>query len=159
MTPGETSMPLSPPPLQPSSASEGTHAPKPAPLVSVLVASYNHAPFVRQCIESVLAQTYPNVELIVLDDGSTDHSPALLAKLAKRHDFYYAQQANMGLTATLNKGISLARGEYIAPLGSDDLIYPGKLSTQVAFMSARPDVGICGGNVLFIDAIGQQFLA
>jgi alpha-1,3-rhamnosyltransferase len=125
-----------------------------APLVTVIIPSYNHARYIESCVQSVLAQTWPHIELIVLDDGSTDDSPTILQHLAKQHRFYFESQANMGLARTLNKGIALSHGKYICTLGSDDIFMLDKTAKQVALLEARPDIAVCGGNQLVIDSDG-----
>jgi alpha-1,3-rhamnosyltransferase len=124
------------------------------PQVSVIIASYNHAAFVETAVRSVLGQSWPATELIVLDDGSTDGSAALLDALSTELGFTYRGQANQGLSATLNRGVAMARGEYVALLGSDDLMLPDRLEKQVALLERRPDVAICAGNALVIDGEG-----
>jgi len=124
------------------------------PLVSVICACYNHAPYIEACLNSVLEQTYPNIELIVIDDGSSDGSIEKIRALQKQHGFYFEAQPNQGLAATLNKAIGLSKGKYIAQIGSDDIFTADKIEKQVAFMESRPDIAICGGNMLVIDEHG-----
>lgn len=124
------------------------------PLVTVIVPSYNHAAYVGLTIDSILRQTYPNIELIVIDDGSSDESPTLLRKLADSAGFHLETQANIGLSRTLNKGIALARGKYICPFGSDDIMLLDRIEKQVRFMEDNPGIAVCGGNQLLIDAKG-----
>lgn len=124
------------------------------PLVSVICACYNHAPYIEACLNSVLEQTYPAIELIVIDDGSTDGSIEKIAALQQQHGFYFEAQANQGLAATLNKAIKLSKGKYIAQIGSDDIFTTDKTAIQVRFMESRPDIAICGGNMLIIDEHG-----
>lgn len=83
------------------------------PLVSVVISSYNHEPYIEQTIESIVNQTYSNIEIIVFDDGSTDNSPVILDKLSKKYNFYFERQKNIGLSATLNKGLYLSKGKYL----------------------------------------------
>ncbi|MFG5863779.1 glycosyltransferase [Metapseudomonas sp. CR1201] len=128
---------------------------KDLPLVSVIISSYNHADYVEAAIESVLAQTYPNVELLVVDDGSRDDSVARIRKLQEKHGFDFLAQANKGLSRTLNETIARAKGSLIAPFGSDDIMRPERLALQVARMQGRPEVGICAGNVETIDEAGR----
>lgn len=127
------------------------------PLVSVLIASFNHKAYIKETIRSVLGQTYRNVELIVIDDGSVDGSQVLLEKLSQEKGFTYLDQENAGLTATLNRAFSLSRGEYIAVLGSDDIMMLDRLEKQVAFMEARSDIYVTGGNILKIDGDGLLY--
>lgn len=127
-----------------------------APLVSVIIASYNHAPYIESSIESVLAQTYPQIELLVVDDGSRDDSVSRIQRLQDKHGFSFQVQANQGLSRTLNDCIARARGSLIAPFGSDDLMLPDRIAKQVAYMDGKPEVGICGGHIECIDADGRS---
>lgn len=124
------------------------------PLVSVVIASYNHAPFVEESIASVLAQTYPHIELLVVDDGSRDDSVWRIKRLQERHGFDFKVKSNQGLSRTLNETIARARGELLAPFGSDDVMLPNRLALQVRHMHDKPEVGICAGNIQQIDAAG-----
>ena len=127
------------------------------PLVTVIIASYNHAPYIEECIQSVLDQTYPHVELLVIDDGSTDDSVARIQRLQARHGFDLQVQRNQGLTHTLNAAIARAKGSLVVPFGSDDVMLPERLSKQVAYLQGKPEVGICAGNIELIDAEGRLF--
>ncbi len=125
------------------------------PLVSVIIASYNHAPYIEASIESVLAQTYPNIELLVIDDGSKDDSVERIRRLQERHGFDFRVQSNQGLSRTLNETIVRARGSLIAPFGSDDIMLPERIARQVAYLQDKPEVGICAGNIQEIDEHGK----
>ena len=125
------------------------------PLVSVIIASYNHQNYIEESILSVLQQSYKNIELTVVDDGSTDDSVELIQALADEHDFEFKSQANSGLSATLNKVLAKARGQYFVPFGSDDIMMPDRIQKQVAYMEANPYLGLCGGNILRMDAKGE----
>ena len=125
------------------------------PLVTVIISSYNHAPYIEASIRSVLAQTYPNIELLVYDDGSQDNSVETIQRLADEYGFFFQAQENKGLSRTLNQGIARAQGEFIAPFGSDDIMLPDRLARQVPWLLAHSDVGIAAGNVIKIDARGQ----
>lgn len=125
------------------------------PLVSVLISSYNHAAYIESSILSVLQQTYPNVELLVVDDGSTDDSVERIQRLQALHGFDFSVQENQGLSRTLNGMIARAKGRLIAPFGSDDIMLPERLERQVSFMQGKPEVGICAGNVEYIDGSGS----
>ncbi|BAU76939.1 glycosyltransferase [Metapseudomonas furukawaii] len=128
---------------------------KDLPLVSVIISSYNHADYIEACIESVMAQTYPNVELLVVDDGSRDDSVERIRALQVKYGFDFRAQENRGLSRTLNETIARSKGSLIAPFGSDDIMVPERLAIQVAYLADKPEVGICGGNVESIDANGQ----
>lgn len=124
------------------------------PLISVIISSYNHGPYIEASIESVLAQTYPHVELLVVDDGSSDDSVERIRALQARYGFDFRTQPNQGLARTLNECIARSRGSLIAPLGSDDIMQPERLATQVAYLQGKPEVGICAGNIMHIDGAG-----
>src|SRR5690606_13673534 len=102
------------------------------PLVSVIIASYNHGPYIEASIRSVLAQSYAPLELLVVDDGSTDDSVATIRRLQQEFGFDCQVQANQGLSRTLNDCIARCRGNLIAPFGSDDIMRPERLALQVA---------------------------
>lgn len=128
-----------------------------SPLVSVIIASYNHAPYIEESILSVLGQTYAHVELLVVDDGSTDDSVERIRRLQVEHGFDFQVQQNQGLTRTLNSAIARAKGCLIVPFGSDDVMLPERLSKQVAYLADKPEVGICAGNIELIDSAGNLF--
>jgi len=115
------------------------------PLVSIIIPSYNASAYVIEAIDSALAQTYKDVEVIVVDDGSTDNTKQLLAPYVRNSKIRYIYQANKGLSGARNTGIKAARGEYIALLDADDLFLPGKIEKQVAHLEACPscDVSYC----------------
>jgi len=125
-----------------------------APLVTVIIACYNHAPYVEASVASVLAQTYPHIELLVVDDGSTDGSVEILQRLQAEHGFDLRLQENQGLARTLNEAISRAKGNLIVPFGSDDVMFPHRVATQAAYMQGKPEVGICSANIEIIDQHG-----
>jgi alpha-1,3-rhamnosyltransferase len=124
------------------------------PLVSVIIASYNHAPYVEASILSVLQQDYPNIELLVVDDGSSDDSVARIEALRNIHGFDFRVQSNKGLPTTLNESVARAKGSLIAPFGSDDIMMPWRIGCQVAYLRDKPEVGICAGDIQTIDAAG-----
>lgn len=125
------------------------------PLVTVIIASYNHARYIEQSVNSVLSQTYSNIELLVIDDGSKDKSPAILKSLQQEHGFDLRLQANNGLARTLNEAIERARGELIVPFGSDDIMFSHRIAMQVEYMKGKPEVGICSANIETIDQDGR----
>lgn len=101
------------------------------PLVTVVIPSYNHAQFITAAIKSVFNQTHVNFELIVIDDGSTDDSRNVIVRLSKEYGFNYFFQENRGLSLTLNRGISLAKGKYITFCSSDDYWSHDKIEKQL----------------------------
>lgn len=124
------------------------------PLVSVVIPCYNHERYIASCVESVLRQTHDNIQLIAIDDGSSDKSPQVLENLCDLHGFHYERQDNQGLASTLNRGLDLAKGQYFCALGSDDMMLPDKTQKQLSYMQENPQVDICGGNHLVIDCNG-----
>ena len=111
------------------------------PLVSVIIPTYNRDWIVKEAIDSVLAQDFNDYELIVVDDGSDDRTPEILA--AYEDQLTMIRQANSGVSAARNRGIAAAAGRLIAFLDSDDLWLPQKLSAQVKFFADHPDAVIC----------------
>jgi glycosyltransferase involved in cell wall biosynthesis len=107
------------------------------PLVSVVVPTYNHARYLGEAIDSVLAQDYPNMELIVLDDGSTDDTREVLEGYGDR--FYWETHENMGEARTLNKGWRMSGGEILGRVSADDVLLPGAVSACVAALQADPE--------------------
>jgi alpha-1,3-rhamnosyltransferase len=97
------------------------------PLVTVIIPSYNHQAYVAQSIQSVLSQTYKEIELIVIDDGSSDSSAKVIQKLLHDNEFKFIARKNRGLAKTLNEGIRLAKGKYICFLASDDYFLPRRI--------------------------------
>jgi len=125
-------------------------------LVSVVVPSYNHEAYIEECILSIVNQTYKNIELIVMDDGSTDHSREILQRLQKQYDFILEFQENQGVSKTLNKAIrQYAKGKYINCIASDDFLMPDKIEKQVNFLEENPDYGMVFGKVYMVDEKSQ----
>ena len=119
-----------------------------APLVSIVVPSYNHARYLREAIDSILAQDYPNIELIVIDDGSTDGSPEILRGYGTR--FHWELQQNQGQVATLNRGWLMSKGAIIGYLSADDLLLPGAVAAAVRCLEEHPDAALayCDFNLI-----------
>ncbi len=126
----------------------------PVPLVTIVVSCYNHAAYIESCINSILGQNYPAIELLTYDDGSSDGSAAILERLSTQHGFSFTAQQNKGLSATLNDALTRASGKYFCSIGSDDILMLDKTSKQAAYMEANPDVAVCAGNALLIDSKG-----
>jgi len=113
-------------------------------LVSVVIPTYNRATFLPAAINSVLNQTYPNIEIIVVDDGSTDHTQHVMEQYRGR--VAYHRQANGGVASARNAGLALARGEFVAFMDSDDICMPQRVATQVACFQQLPDVVLCSSD-------------
>jgi glycosyl transferase family 2 len=119
-------------------------------LVSVVIPTYNRAAYLGEAIESVLNQRYRHLEVIVIDDGSTDDTPAVVARYAGA--IRYAWQPNSERGAARNHGLRLARGEFIAFLDSDDLWTPDKLDWDLDLLRRRVDCGVVYSDTLSVDA-------
>lgn len=125
------------------------------PLVSVVIPTYNRARFIRDAISSALAQSYRNIEVIVVDDASTDETPSIIDEFG--HSIrYIRQEKNSGVGAARNAGIRAARGTLVAFLDSDDRWHPQKIEKQVALWQADRSVGIVGGSCDYIDEQGNS---
>lgn len=122
------------------------------PLVSVILPTFNRAALLREAIESALAQTYRNLEVIVIDDGSVDETPRVLAELSARDPRVRTfRQDNAGVSAARNHALALSQGDYIAYLDSDDIWLPWKVELQLEVFGACPNVGMVWTDM---DAIG-----
>lgn len=125
-----------------------------SPYVSVVTPSFNQAPFLADTIESVLAQTYPNIEYIVIDGGSTDGSIDIIRHYAD-HLAYWVSEPDRGQAHAINKGLAVARGEIIGWLNSDDVYLPDTVEAAAAVFADRSDVDAVYGRLARIDAAGQ----
>ena len=122
-------------------------------LVSVIIPVYNGDRYIEEAIDSILMQTYPDWEIIIVDDGSTDNTPNIIEKYG---DYLkYFRQANQGVAASRNLGLSKARGEYIAFLDQDDVFLPHKLETQVNVLVENPGLGMVNSGWEIIDRNGN----
>ena len=129
------------------------------PLVSVLMPAYNHERYVEESVRSVWAQTYPNVELIVIDDGSRDATPDILRRLAAESPIpmRLELQENAGAAETINRAFALARGHWITLTASDDRYLPNHVATLVrAFAGAPSGTGLAFGDMYIIDEDGRR---
>lgn len=113
------------------------------PRVSILMPVFNVAPYLREAMDSMLAQTFTDFELIVLDDCTPDEAPQILDTYDDPRIVRYRGEKNVGLGNVLNVGMDMARGEFIARMDGDDISLPDRLEKQVAFMDAHPDIDLC----------------
>lgn len=124
-----------------------------SPKVSVVMSVYNGEPYLRKAIDSILNQTFTDFEFIIINDGSTDSTAHVLRKYAQRDDrIRIVDQANSGLTKSLNRAVSLSRGEWIARQDADDISMATKLEKQLAFLADHPEVGVLGTAVKTINS-------
>ena len=124
------------------------------PTVSIVTPAYNQADYLAETIDSVLAQDYPNLEYLVLDDGSTDTTPEVLQRYDGRLN--WERHANMGQSSTLNKGWSQARGTYLGYLSSDDRLLPHAVSRLVDALDSHPEVSVVYCDFNLIDKHGRS---
>ena len=126
------------------------------PLRTAALVCFNHRRFVREAVLSALSQTYPSIQVIVVDNGSTDGSRQELQALREEHDFELVLQENAGLVRALNLALSKAKGKYFAVLATDDVWERAKTAIQVAFFEKNPEVQLLSGQVRPIDADGRD---
>lgn len=124
------------------------------PKITVLLPAYNAGPYIREAVDSVLRQTFTDFELIVINDGSKDDTAQILDSYTDPR-MKVVHQENMGLVRTLNKGLAMARGKWIARFDADDVCYPRRLEEQVAFMQRHPDYVLTGSEADYMDEHGN----
>lgn len=116
------------------------------PLVTVIIPVYNHAEYVEECIMSVINQTYSNLQIIIINDGSIDKSEEVVKEVINKkkqnRNIEFYSQTNQGVCKTLNMGLELSKGKYIASIGSDDIWVSEKIEKQVDFLEKNQNVGI-----------------
>jgi glycosyltransferase involved in cell wall biosynthesis len=137
------------------------HDPHSPPRVSVVLPVFNAARYVAEALDSILGQTLRDCECIVIDDGSTDGTPTILAgRAALDPRIRIVSRPNRGLTRTLNEGIGLARAAFVAIMNADDIASPGRLEKQVAFLDAHPRVAAVGSaTITFAEAGPRKVVA
>ncbi|MFZ4289266.1 glycosyltransferase family 2 protein [Variovorax sp. HJSM1_2] len=129
-----------------------------APKVTVLIPVYNAERYLLETLQSVSAQTFQDIEILVIDDGSKDNSPQMLADYALTDPrLRVVRQANAGISAALNAGIAAARGEYIVRMDADDIMLPERIAAQVSFLQVRTELGFCACGMEMIDKNGRVF--
>lgn len=126
------------------------------PLVSILTPVYNGARYIAQAIDSARAQTYPDFELIIVNDGSTDNSVEVIRPYLADPRIKYLEQPNGGVAAARNAALRVARGRYIGFLDQDDLWLPEKLRFQVQYLDDHPGIGLVHANQDYIDSDGRH---
>jgi alpha-1,6-rhamnosyltransferase len=125
------------------------------PLVSIVAPCYNAEKYLEEAIQSIFGQEYPNFEVIVVDDGSSDNSVSLLKQLQKTYDFQLYTQPNQGVSAALNHGLRYAKGEYVSTPDLDDIMLPQSLRIRVDYLNQRPNVGCVGALIIYMDSDGK----
>jgi glycosyltransferase involved in cell wall biosynthesis len=125
------------------------------PLVSIIMPTYNAGNYLREAIESIFSQTYQNFELIVINDGSTDNTQSILSSYNDSR-LRIINQERRGLTKSLNRGIEMSRGEYIARQDADDVSLPRRIEVQVKFLNANPEIALVGTFIRCMDSEGRN---
>jgi len=126
------------------------------PLVSIVVPAYNHEEFVGQAISSCIQQTYANIEVIIVNDGSTDNTATICKDFARKDErVIYLEQTNRGAHAAINEGVKKSRSGYVAVLNSDDIFEPTKIERCVNIVQASPEINLVFGKIELIDRKGR----
>ena len=126
------------------------------PKVTVFIPVHNREDYICVAVNSILAQTFEDFELVVVDDGSSDRTVEVLQRYSDRRLRVARNPENLGIPATRNHGLELARGDYIALLDSDDHAYPRRLERQVKYLDANPDIAQVGSWCSFMDSEGNM---
>lgn len=127
------------------------------PLVSIITPTYNRAKYIKRAIQSALVQTYQNIEIIIIDDGSIDDTKEVIKSYVADKRIHYLYQENQGVSKARNKAIKIAKGKYIALLDSDDFWQnPKKLEKQVKFLEEHPNYVLTSGGMIRIDEAGKE---
>ena len=134
--------------------------PAPPNRISVIIPCWNAAPYLEQAVESLFATGYPNLEVVIVDDGSSDHSREIARDLARRHPSVrpvaHRHHAHRGVGRTLNYGARLATGNYLAFLGADDYVYPNRFAQSAEILDRSPEVdAVCGTTQRVVDPGGE----
>lgn len=123
--------------------------------VTVLMPVYNGEKYLSEAINSILSQTYKDFELLIINDGSTDKSEEIIKGYNDQRIKYIANDYNIGIIRTLNKGLSLIKSEYIARMDADDVSLPERLEKQIQFMDTHPDIAVSGTSILMFNETGN----
>ncbi|MBL8014072.1 MAG: glycosyltransferase [Candidatus Omnitrophica bacterium] len=127
------------------------------PTISIVMSVYNGSEFLHAAIDSILNQSYQNFEFIIINDASTESTEDIVKSYTDSRIVYVRNSTNLGLTANLNKGLALARGEFVARQDDDDVSSPDRLEKQLQFLVTHPDIMIVGSIVNLIDREGKVF--
>lgn len=117
-------------------------------LVSVVMPVYNGALYLKEAVDSILSQTHANLELIIVNDGSTDNSEQIIRSYTDERIVYLKNEVNSRICVTLNRGLDIAKGKYIARMDCDDISVPERLQKQVEYMELHPSIGIVGSDII-----------
>jgi len=126
------------------------------PLVSIIVPVFNGARYLRESIDSIIKQTYPRIEVLIMDDASTDSTPDIIASYGDKV-FHHRQQHTRGIYGNVNDGIEMAKGDYVAVYHADDIYFPTIVEREVKFLQHHPEAGAVFCQAVFIDSNGHEF--
>jgi len=129
-------------------------------LISVLIPAYNHEKYIEKTLNSVLADDYPNKEIVIINDGSSDQTDEIIVRWISKHDSQiavnYYSRANIGVTKTLNELVARSKGDYLTVIASDDYLLPGSLKARYDFLKSNPDKKAVFGDCIVVDENGEQ---
>ncbi|CAB9493548.1 glycosyltransferase [Alteromonas macleodii] len=126
-----------------------------SPLISVIIPAFNAELYIKEALESVCSQTYVNLEIIIIDDGSSDRTREIIEKFQDARIRLISRE-NRGLIATLNEGIEISRGDYIARMDADDICLSTRLETQVEYLRKHNNIGLLFTGIEYIDENGRK---
>ncbi len=126
------------------------------PKVAIIVPTCNQARFLRKCVDSALTQTFDDLEVIVVDDGSIDDTPAVAGEFDTNDNFKYFRQENMGVAIARNRGMNESAGEYLCFLDSDDFYHPKKVALQASILDENPDIDFVYCDIVPVDENGRE---
>jgi glycosyltransferase involved in cell wall biosynthesis len=126
-----------------------------SPVISIILPVYNGELYLKSCIDSILHQTFKEFELIIINDGSSDKTESIIKSFTDERIIYIQNERNLGLIYSLNSGIEVARGEFLARMDADDIALPERLMEQKNYLVAHPNCGIVAGQIIFIDPTGE----
>jgi glycosyltransferase involved in cell wall biosynthesis len=127
-------------------------------MVTVLLPVYNGEEYLKSAIDSILTQTYTDFEFLIINDGSTDNTEQIILSYTDPRIRYVKNEQNIKLIATLNKGLKLAKGKYIARMDADDISLPERLEKQISFLENNPNVGLCGSYLKSLGTANNQLI-
>lgn len=125
------------------------------PQLTILIPTYNCARYILECVNSLLVQDYTDFELLIIDDGSTDDTEEIINAIKDKRIVYLKNSVNIGIVATLNKGLKLAKGKYIARMDADDVVLGNRLEKQIFFLEHNPEYGMVGAWFKLMDEQGS----
>ena len=128
------------------------------PKITVLMPVYNGEKYLKESIESILKQTFRDFEFLIINDTSTDESEKIIRSFKDSRIKLIKNEKNIGLTKSLNKGLDLAKGEYMARMDADDISLPKRLEIQVAFMDKNPKIGVIGAWAKVIGESNKKYI-